>query len=125
MSKAVLDGLMPQECERGSGRVKWPIPYIPEKGELQEAVETTASIKLILPTKVELRVSVWSRDTPEKFIMHVQHAIAAIKAKGLQENCEKLVQAEKECMENLEEVVLNCDLTEGEVRDDSSLAKAV
>jgi hypothetical protein len=57
--------------------------------------------------------------------MHVQQAIAAIKAKGLQENYEKLVQAKKECMEKLEEAVLNHDLAEGEVRNDSPLAKAV
>jgi hypothetical protein len=57
--------------------------------------------------------------------MHVQQAIAAIKAKGLQENYEKLVRAKEECMEKLEEAVLNCDLTEGEVRGDSPLAKAV
>jgi hypothetical protein len=83
MSKTVPDGLTLWECKQGSGRVKPPIPYIPEKDELQEAVESTASIKLTLTTKVELRVSVWFRGTPEKFIMHVQQAIAAIKAKGL------------------------------------------
>jgi hypothetical protein len=85
MSKAVLDGLKSLECERGSGRVKLPIPYIPEKDELQEAVETATSIKLTLLTKVELQVSVWSCDTPEEFIMYVQQAIADIKVKGLQE----------------------------------------
>eukprot|EP00804_Cyclotella_cryptica_P026801 CCRYP_007988-RA/>CCRYP_007988-RA protein AED:0.44 eAED:0.44 QI:0/-1/0/1/-1/1/1/0/124 len=121
MSKAVPDGLKPQECERGSGRVKPPIPYIPEKDDLQEAVESTATIKLTLPTKVELRVSVWSRGTPEKFLVHVQQAIAAIKAKGLQEAYERLVRAEKECTEKLEEAVLSRDLTEGKVRDDSAL----
>jgi hypothetical protein len=57
--------------------------------------------------------------------MHVQQAIAVIKAKGLQENYEKLVWAEKECMEKLEEAVLSCDLKEGEVRDDSPVAKTV
>ncbi len=46
---------------------------------------------------------VWSRCTPEKFLMHVQQAIAAIKAKGLQEAYERLVRAEKECNEKLEE----------------------
>jgi hypothetical protein len=81
MSKAVPDGLKPQECEQGSSRVKLPILYIPEKDELQEAVESTASIKLTPPTKVELRVSVWSCGTPEKFVIHVQQAIAVIKAK--------------------------------------------
>ena len=107
MSKAVPEGLKPQECERGSGRVKPPIPYIPEKDDLSEAGESSATIKLMLPTKVELRVPVWSRGTPEQFLMHVQQAIAAIKAKGLQEAYERLVRAEKECYEKLDEAVLN------------------
>eukprot|EP00804_Cyclotella_cryptica_P029600 CCRYP_017308-RA/>CCRYP_017308-RA protein AED:0.23 eAED:0.61 QI:0/0/0/0.75/1/1/4/0/372 len=96
-----------------------------KKDDLQEAVESTATIKLTLPTKVELRVSVWSRGTPEKFLVHVQQAIAAIKANGLQEAYERLARAEKECTEKLEEAVLSRDLTEGEVRDDSALSKAI
>jgi hypothetical protein len=94
MSKAVPNGLQPHECERGSGRVKPPIPYIPEMDKLQKAVEGTASIKLTLPTKLELRVFVWSCGTLEKFIMCVQQAIVAIKVKGLQENHKKLVRTE-------------------------------
>ncbi len=39
MSKAVPEGLKPQECEHGSSRVKLPIPYIPEKDDLNEAGE--------------------------------------------------------------------------------------
>jgi hypothetical protein len=59
LSKAVPDGLELQECERGSGHAKLPIPYILQKDELQEAVETTANmIKLTLPGKGELQVSV-------------------------------------------------------------------
>jgi hypothetical protein len=57
--------------------------------------------------------------------MHVQQAVAAIKAKGQQENFEKLVRAEKECMEKLEEAVLNRDLIEGEVREVSHVANEV
>jgi hypothetical protein len=57
--------------------------------------------------------------------MHIQQAITAIKAKGLQENYEKLVWAKKESTEKLEEAVLNRDLAEGEVRDDSLVAKAM
>jgi hypothetical protein len=53
-------------------------------------VESSASIKLTLSTKVELWVSVWLHSTPEKFIVHVKQAIMAIKAKGLQEAYEKL-----------------------------------
>ncbi len=57
MSKAVPEGLKPQECERGSGLVRPPIPYIPEKDDLNEAGESSTTIKLTLPTKVELRVA--------------------------------------------------------------------
>ncbi len=60
MSKAVPEGLKPQEYERGSSRVRLTILYIPEKDDLNEAGESSATIKLALPTKVELRVPVWS-----------------------------------------------------------------
>eukprot|EP00804_Cyclotella_cryptica_P000814 CCRYP_001063-RA/>CCRYP_001063-RA protein AED:0.28 eAED:0.47 QI:0/0/0/1/0/0.33/3/0/350 len=72
-----------------------------------------------------VRVSVWSCGTPEKFLVYVQQVITAIEAKGLQEAYERLVQAEKECTEKLEEAVLSRDLTEGKVRDDSALSKAI
>ena len=51
MSKAVQEGLKPQECEHGSGWVKPPIPYIPEKDDLNETGESSATIKLTLPTR--------------------------------------------------------------------------
>jgi len=57
--------------------------------------------------------------------MHVQQAIEAIKAKGLQENYKRLVWAKKECIEKLEEAVLNRDLVNREVKDDFLVAKAV
>ena len=51
-SKAAPDGL------------KSPILYIQEKDELQEAVDATANtIKLTLPDKLELQVSMWSCST--------------------------------------------------------------
>ena len=98
MSKVVPGGLKPQECKQGSGRVKLKILYIPEKDELQEAVEGTALIKLILPTKVELQVSVWSHGTPEKFILHILQAIPVIKKRAYKGTTKKLVPAKKECM---------------------------
>jgi len=95
LSKEVADGLKPQECAQGSGQNKPPIPYIPEKDKLQEAVGGTANmIKLTLPGKVELPVSMWSLSTPEQFIMHIQQAINAIKQKGLKEAYNKLVGTE-------------------------------
>jgi len=126
LSKAVPDGLKPQECKQGSGHAKLPIPYIPEKDELQEAVEATANtIKLTLPDKVELRVSVWSHGTPEQFIMHVQQAINVIKQKGLKDTYEKLVGTEKECASKLKEALLGLEISQGEIKEDSAQAKAV
>ena len=94
-SKAVLDRLKPQECKQGSGHGKPPKPCILEKDELQEAVEATANmIKVTLLGKVELQVSVWSRRTPEQFIMYVQHPINTIKQKGLKETYNRLVGTE-------------------------------
>jgi hypothetical protein len=126
LSKAVPDGLKPQECEQGSCHAKLPIPYIPEKGKLQEAVDTTAnSIKLTLPGKVELRVSVWLHGTPEQFIMHVQQAINAIKQKGLKETYEKIVGTKKECTSKLEQARLSLEISQGKIKEDSSPSKAV
>ena len=40
---------------------------------LQEAVDYSINmLKLTLPHKVELRISVWSKGTPEQFLVHVQ-----------------------------------------------------
>ena len=54
-AKVAPEGLKPQECERNAGRSRPPIPYIPEKDVIQEAVDSSANtLKLMLPHKVEL-----------------------------------------------------------------------
>ena len=101
-AKVAPEGLKPQECERNAGRSKPPIPYIPEKDVLQEAVESSANtLKLTLPHKVELRVPVWSKGTPEQFLVHVQQALDAIRQKGLQTALEKAVKDKEECTKKL------------------------
>ena len=101
-AKVAPEGLKPQECERNAGRSKPPIPYIPEKDVLQEAVESSANtLKLTLPHKVELRVPVWSKGTPEQFLVHVQQALDAIRQKGLQTALEKAVKDKEECIKKL------------------------
>ena len=82
--KVASEGLKPQECERNAGRSRPPIPYIPEKDVIQEATDSsTNTLKLMLPHRVELRVPVWSKGTPEQFLVHVQQALDAIRQKGL------------------------------------------
>jgi len=67
-SKAIPDGLKPQECEQNAGQSKPHIPCIPVKDVIQEALDTTTNtLKLTLPHKVELRVPVWSQATPSSF----------------------------------------------------------
>ena len=64
--KAVPDGLKPQECKRNVGWSKQTILFIPEKYYIQEAEDSSVNaLKLILPHKVELHVSVWLNGTPE------------------------------------------------------------
>jgi hypothetical protein len=95
--KVAPEGLKPQECERNAGRSKPPIPYIPEKDVIQEAVDPGANtLKLTLPHKVELRVPVWSKGTPVQFLVHVQQALDAIRQKGLQSALEKAIKDTEE-----------------------------
>ena len=55
LSKAVPDGLKPQECKRGNRCNYPPIPYVHEKDVLQEAMDATANTKkLALLDEVEL-----------------------------------------------------------------------
>ena len=56
-------GRKPQECERNAGLSKPSIPYTPEHDVIQEALggsRNTLNLKLALPEKVELHVTVWS-----------------------------------------------------------------
>ena len=65
---------------------------------LQEAVESSANmLTLTLPHKVELHVPVWSKGTPEQFLVHVQQALDGIRQKGLQTALEKAVKDKEEC----------------------------
>ena len=82
-SNTVPDGLKTQECERNVGHSKPPIPYIPEKDVIQKVLDGSANTrKLTLPHKVELCVPGWSKGTPMQLMVHIQHALNAIRQKG-------------------------------------------
>ena len=101
-AKVAPEGLKPQECERNSGRSRPPIPYIPKKDSIQEAVDSSANtLKLTLPHRVELRVLVWSEGTPEQFLVHVQQALDAIRQKGLLAAYEKAKKDKEVCTKEL------------------------
>jgi hypothetical protein len=91
-AKVATEGLKPQECESNTGRSKPPIPYIPEKDVIQEAVDSSANmLKLTLRHKVELRIPVWSKGTPEQFLVHVQQALNVIRQKGPESALDKAI----------------------------------
>ena len=49
----------------------------------------------------ELRVPVWSKGTPEQFLVHIQQALDTIRQKGLQAALEKAVKDKEECTKKL------------------------
>jgi len=101
-TKVAPEGLTPQECEMNTGRSKLPIPYVSKKDVLQKAVDSgTNTLKLTLPHKVELRVPVWSKGTPEQFLVRIQQALDAIRQEGLQSALDKAIQHKEEWTKKL------------------------
>ena len=124
MSHAKVDpeGLKPQECERNAGRSRPPIPYIPEKDVCQEAVDSSANLlKLTLSDKVELRIPVWSKGSPEQFLVLVQQVLDAIRQKGLQTALEKAIKDKEEWTKKLTKATEA--LTNYKGRDENSSKK--
>jgi hypothetical protein len=80
--KSVPDGFKPQECERSPGWNKLPILYIPDKDTIQD-ISFDCTMKIMLPNKVELRVTMFSQGSPEQFLGHVHTALETIRQKGL------------------------------------------
>jgi hypothetical protein len=83
-SMAVPDGLKPQECEWDAGWSRLSVCYIPEMDMIQEVMDSTANtLKLTLPQKVELCITVWSKGSPDQFLVHIQQVLYAIRQKSL------------------------------------------
>ncbi len=79
--KVAPEGLKPQECERNAGRCKPPILYIPEKDLIQEAVDSGTNTN-IAAHKVELCVPVWSKWTPEQFLVQSNNPLIPLGKKA-------------------------------------------
>jgi hypothetical protein len=61
MSKMVPDHLKPRECERTKLREPLPVPYVPEKDEVQEEVSKTRNmeIKMLIEKDTTMNFPVW------------------------------------------------------------------
>jgi hypothetical protein len=84
MSLATLvpDGLKPQECKRLCLCKPPPVPYVPEKDEIQEEVSKMKNLqlKMSIDKDTTLNFPVWySNGTNEAMLMHVTGTLDAIK----------------------------------------------
>jgi hypothetical protein len=95
-SKAVLEGLKNQECEKGNWKKHPSIPYIPMVDEVQEAISKGKdfSYKIKLSDKTKFSVPIWDTGTQEAFLIHVQQAKSACKRKGLFQDYDDAIEAE-------------------------------
>ncbi len=85
MSKMVADHLKPQECERIKLREPPPVPYVPEKDEVQEEVSKTRNIeiKTTIEKDTTMNFPVWQENRTRKaFLRHVTAVLDAIKKGG-------------------------------------------
>jgi len=108
--KVAPEGLKPQECERNLGRSQPTISYIPKKDSIQEAVDSSANmLKLTLPHMVELHIPLWSKVTPEQFLVHIQQALDAISQKGILAAYEKAEKDKEEWTKKLDKATKALD----------------
>jgi hypothetical protein len=99
LAKSVQDGLKPQECKRTKLREPPPVPYVPDKDEVQEVVAKLRNleIKTILEKDTTLNFPVWHKNrTQEAFLMHVMAVLDAIKKCGTFKDYEKAQKAHVE-----------------------------
>jgi hypothetical protein len=96
MSKMVPSGLKPRECERIKLRKPPPVPYVPEKDEVQDEVSKMRNmeIKTHIENDTTLNFPVRQENrTCEGFLMHVTAVLDAIKKRGHFEDYDKAVYA--------------------------------
>jgi hypothetical protein len=85
LAKSVPEGLKPRECKCTKLREPPPVPYVPDKDEVQEEVAKLRilEIKTTLEKDTTLNFPVWHKNgTREAFLMHVVALLDAIKKRG-------------------------------------------
>jgi hypothetical protein len=85
LAKSVPEGLKPRECKRTKLREPLPVPYMPDKDEVQEKVAKLKNLKIktTLEKDTTLNFPVWHKHgTQEAFLMHVTAVLDAIKKRG-------------------------------------------
>ncbi len=99
LAKSVPEGLKPQECKCTKLREPPPVPYVPNKDEVQEEVAKLRNlqIKTLLEKDTTLNFPVWHENgTQEAFLMHVTAVLDAIKKHGTFNDYDKAQKAYEE-----------------------------
>jgi hypothetical protein len=95
-AKSVPEGLKPQECKHTKLPEPPPVPYVPDKDEVQEEVAKLRNLKIktSLAKDTTLNFLVWHKNgTQEVFLMHVTAVLDAIKKRGMFNNYDKAQKA--------------------------------
>jgi hypothetical protein len=83
--KAVPNGIKDKERKRFSRQERPPIPYVPEKGPIQEMVSTLKSdqsLKTTIGEPAELHIPIWHTGMHRAFPMHLNTVHNTIKKRG-------------------------------------------
>ncbi len=85
LAKAAPNGLKDLKCEKMALRERPPIPYVPEKDNVQETVSSFKDnhLKMLNNEGTELRVLMWCSGTHKAFLIRVGSAREAIKKKSI------------------------------------------
>jgi hypothetical protein len=85
LAKLVPDDLKPRECKRLCLRESPPVPYMPKKDEVQEAISRMKGLQLKISINKDttLNFPVWMvSGTKEAMLMHMTATLDAIKKHG-------------------------------------------
>jgi hypothetical protein len=113
LAKAVPKGIKDRKCERFSLQERPPVPYVPEKGSVQEMVsllKSNQSLKTTIGADAELRLPIWHCGTREAFLMHVRSALDLIGKQGTFKAYKKAHEAYVKQQEAAKEAKVNMQL---------------
>jgi hypothetical protein len=84
LAKAVSDGLKNRECKRTALQEQPPVPYVPKKDKVQDAVTMMKGlqIKSSIHKDMALNFSMCNSGTKEAMLMHVTATLDIIKQRG-------------------------------------------
>jgi hypothetical protein len=118
LAKSVPEGLKPQECKHTKLREPLPVPYMPDKDEVQKEVKklTNLEVKTTLEKDTTLNFPVWHKNgTLEAFLMHVTAVLDTIKKRGTFKDYKKAQKAYVEAMKEAELVEAGLALLNGNI----------